>query len=55
MQSGRIASLVARKAQLDTEVRREASSVNPDQTKLLALKRQKLQLKDQLYRLQQSQ
>lgn len=54
MQSGRIASLVARKAQLDTEVQREAFSVNPNQTKLLALKRQKLQLKDQLQRIEKS-
>lgn len=51
MQFGRLAYLMARKAQLDSEVNKESSSVNPNQLRLTKLKRQKLMLKEEIERL----
>lgn len=53
MQSGRLAFLMARKAQLDAEVNKEASAVHPDTLRLTQLKRQKLVLKEEIQRLAQ--
>ncbi len=50
MQSGRLAYLMARKAQLDAEVHKESSSTHPDHLRLTHLKRQKLQLKEEIER-----
>lgn len=55
MQSGRMASLVARKAQLDVELQRETSAIYPNQNRLSILKRQKLMIKDQLQHMARSQ
>lgn len=51
MQSGRLAYLMARKAQLDAEVNKENSSLHPDQVRLTQLKRRKLMLKEEINRL----
>lgn len=54
MQSGRLAHLMARKAQLDAEVNKESSNVNPNHIRLTQLKRQKLQLKEEIERISAS-
>lgn len=51
MQSGRLAHLMARKAQIDSEVQQETSNLNPDQFRLTALKRRKLVIKEEIERL----
>lgn len=51
MQPGRLAYLMARKAQLDAEVKQESSHLNPDSFRLTALKRRKLQIKEEIERL----
>lgn len=50
VQSGRLAYLMARKAQLDAEVQRETTATTPDQLRLSALKRKKLLVKDEIRR-----
>lgn len=50
MQSGRLAYLMARKAQLDVEVDKETSAINPNQFRLHELKRRKLQIKEEIQR-----
>jgi len=51
MQSGRLAYLMARKAQLDSEVQQETTHLIPDQFRLSALKRRKLMVKEEIERL----
>lgn len=51
MQSGRLAYLMARKAQLDAEVNKESSTMNPNHLRLTKLKRQKLMLKEEIERI----
>lgn len=51
MQSGRLAHLMARKAQLEAEVNKESSVSNPNHLRLTHLKRQKLQLKEEIERI----
>jgi hypothetical protein len=51
MQSGRLAQLMARKAQLDSAVNQERNSASADHLKLSALKRQKLMVKEEISRM----
>ncbi len=48
IQNGRVASLMARKAQLEAELQQETSRRNPDQIRLMTLKRRKLIVKEEL-------
>lgn len=49
--TGRTASLMARKAQIDIELQQEMISRTPDQLRLSTLKRRKLMVKEELDRL----
>lgn len=49
--SGRTASLMARKAQIDVELQSEMMTRSPDQLRLSTLKRRKLMVKEELDRL----
>ena len=51
VQNGRLASLLARKAQLESELQRENSFFAPDQLRLTTLKRRKLVVKEEIDRL----
>ncbi len=51
MQSGRLAQLMARKAQLDSAVAREVNSASADYVHLSALNRQKLMVKEEISRI----
>ncbi len=51
VQNGRLASLMARKAQLEVELQRESVVHAPDQLRLTTLKRRKLVVKDEIDRL----
>lgn len=46
--NGRVASLMARKAQLEAELQQETSRRYPDQIRLMTLKRRKLIIKQEL-------
>lgn len=46
--NGRVASLMARKAQLEAELQQETSRRYPDQIRLMTLKRRKLVVKEEL-------
>lgn len=50
-QQGRLAALMARKAQLETELQRETSTASPDHLRLTTLKRRKLMVKEEIERL----
>lgn len=54
MRYGRLAYLMARKAQLDSELHQEQTALNPDQVRLVLLKRRKLMLKDEMAALQKA-
>lgn len=51
VQNGRLASLMARKAQLESELQRESGAYAPDQLRLTTLKRRKLVVKEEIDRL----
>jgi hypothetical protein len=46
--NGRVASLMARKAQLEAELQQETSRRQPDQIRLTTLKRRKMVVKEEL-------
>lgn len=45
---GRLATLMARKAQLEAALHQEARSLHPDHLRMTEIKRQKLQLKQEI-------
>jgi hypothetical protein len=49
--NGRLASLLARKAQLEAEVQRELRVPMPDQLRLATLKKRKLVVKDEIQKM----
>lgn len=49
--NGRLAALVARKAQIESELHREATAMSPDTLRLTTLKRRKLMVKEEIDRL----
>lgn len=51
VQNGRLASLLARKAQIEAELQREGGAYAPDQLRLTTLKRRKLIVKEEIARL----
>ena len=48
---GRLATLMARKAQLEAALQREQRSLNPDHLRMTAIKRQKLHIKEEILEL----
>jgi hypothetical protein len=50
-QNGRLAALMARKAQIESELQRETGTVSPDNLRLTTLKRRKLMVKEEIERL----
>ena len=52
-QIGRVAALMARKAQIESELQRETSALSPDSLRLTTLKRRKLMVKEEIERLAQ--
>jgi hypothetical protein len=53
IQNGRVASLMARKAQLEAELQQESSRKCPDMIRLTTLKRRKLVVKQEIEQLTQ--
>lgn len=51
VQNARIASLLARKVQIETELEQESSRRKPDMIRLATLKRRKLFIKEELSQL----
>jgi hypothetical protein len=47
-QQGHLATLAARKAQLEADLHRETQSPSPDQLRISAIKREKLHIKDRM-------
>ena len=52
--NGRVASLMARKAQLEAELQQETSRRQPDQIRLMTLKRRKMVVKQELSQMAQA-
>ena len=50
-QQGRLATLIARKAQLEADLHQEAHTASPDYLRISALKRQKLHVKEEIQEL----
>ena len=48
---GRLATLMARKAQLEAALQQEQGSLNPDHLQMTAMKRQKLHIKEEILEL----
>jgi hypothetical protein len=54
MHNGRFASLLAQKAQLESEIHREMNVPLPDQVRISTLKKRKVMVNDQLNRISSS-
>jgi hypothetical protein len=54
IQTGRMAALMARKAQLESELQQESNRRYPDQIRVTTLKRRKLIIKEELNQIAQA-
>jgi hypothetical protein len=51
---GRLATLMARKAQLESALLQEQRSIHPDHLRISAIKRQKLHIKEEIHLLSEA-
>ncbi len=51
---GRLATLMARKAQLESALQQESRSIHPDHLRMTAIKKQKLHIKQEILQLSEA-